>query len=76
MRWTPGMDNTLWRIEVASWGRLESNRRREFLELAGDFSGEWWGNGCFVVSGVAEAQRLSRSARARGFCIHVRSHSE
>jgi len=76
MRWTSGTDNTLWRIEVPSWARLEPDRRREFLALAGDFDGEWWGNGCFVVSGVADAQRLSHSARARGFFVSVRSHSD
>ena len=38
--------------------------------------GEWWGQGSVVVPALRDAQRLGRSARARGFFVHVHVHKE
>jgi hypothetical protein len=59
-----------WSIEVPSWPRLNHARRQEFLRLAGDAGGEWWGAGRILLSAYPAAHRLSFVARIRGF--HVR----
>ena len=59
-----------WSIEVASWSRLNHERRREFLRIAGDAGGEWWGGGRVIVRAWRDAERISTSVRARG--LHVR----
>jgi hypothetical protein len=61
-----------WSIEVASWPRLTNARRREFLRLAGDAGGEWWGAGRIHVGAYPNANRLSTSARKRGFHVRVK----
>jgi hypothetical protein len=73
--WPQGADVSLWRVEIPGWSRLQPDRQREFLILAGDFGGEWWGEGCVLVPGVADAHRLSHSARVRGFFVNMRLES-
>ena len=64
-----------WSVEVAFWERLKRDRQREFLRLAGDVGGEWWGDGRIVLSAFPQAHRLSASARARGFYVQLKPSS-
>lgn len=62
---------SLWRVEVEWWPRLPHKRQREFLTLAGNFGGEWWGGGRVVIPGVEDALELSSSARCHGFFVRM-----
>jgi hypothetical protein len=61
-----------WSVEVTSWERLKHDRQREFLSLAGNAGGEWWGDGRILLSAYPQAHRLSASARARGFFVQMK----
>jgi hypothetical protein len=61
-----------WSVEVSAWDRLRRDRQREFLMLAGEAGGEWWGDGRIVLRAYPEAHRLSASARAHGFFVRLK----
>jgi hypothetical protein len=65
-----------WKVEVSAWPRLKRERQHEFLQLAGDMGGEWWGGGCIVVPGYVDACRLSFKARALGFFVRMEAPVE
>ncbi len=60
-----------WRVEVLSWPRLPPERQRQFLQMAGEAGGEWWGNGRILLQAYPQAYRLSATARALGFYVRL-----
>ena len=65
-----------WRVEVLSWPRLAHDRQHEFLQMAGEAGGEWWGGGRIVLSAYPAASRLSAHARAHGFFVRLEQAHE